>query len=670
MGGDDDGMSMNGTDDPLESSELADEDGKGLASPKHFGGITAGGRLKCKTCEFEAVDITSFLHHRINHSRHHKQEHNDDDDDECCDEDHCKLTIPNPVNRHQYHYHGHHHRRKSLKQNRVLPADNGTASQKHKDTPPTIGSPEVDARSFWESLGLRSKTDVARKERSLVFSVACRSSAVEEWLDHSGGFGSYLDVAGGAASPDTVTDLRMRIVPRLGDKEEQRESSSDTDVDYLELDGAKSLDLSCPRKIDASAITDSRFDVPSSSAKMYSGNVAKSSYQSEFKVKLPKKLTARVRGERVTTTEADDAAGMSKRKRKLRTCEKCGYITDNLTTLQRHAAKHGSAGRHRCLQCDYSVDRQHILDYHVRHVHESDAMLSHDNGSHLLSRETAVGEDDIRASETALNLHIDDKQLTLIPDTERLTEANVAAPKPPVIVSVPVAIECQLSVTSKREKMVYGCSKCQFRTRNVTNAANHARQHGAGKKYTCHYCDYSLNQRRHIATHMVMQHTDLSPPVVKDNGIALYPTVGRCSTGVCRYQLLDKIHLSGGRGSCIGCGYASLSYTAMVRHRLNRTNCTEKVYRCCKCRHVSTTRPLLVRHLTMQHGVAFEGEGLHRLYQCGTCPFRSSTMARLAVHRSHHGANKRIACDRCDFRSRSENVMAHHRKLHRAQCLV
>jgi len=57
--------------------------------------------------------------------------------------------------------------------------------------------------------------------------------------------------------------------------------------------------------------------------------------------------------QRVTTTEAEDAAGMSKRKRKLRACAKCGYVTDNLTTLQRHAAKHGSGGRHQCLRCDY-----------------------------------------------------------------------------------------------------------------------------------------------------------------------------------------------------------------------------------------------------------------------------------------------------------------------------
>lgn len=52
-------------------------------------------------------------------------------------------------------------------------------------------------------------------------------------------------------------------------------------------------------------------------------------------------LKARSR-QRVTTTESEEFPGMSKRKRKLSACAKCGYVTGNQTTLQHHAARHGS----------------------------------------------------------------------------------------------------------------------------------------------------------------------------------------------------------------------------------------------------------------------------------------------------------------------------------------
>ena len=63
--------------------------------------------------------------------------------------------------------------------------------------------------------------------------------------------------------------------------------------------------------------------------------------------------------------------GTSKRRRRLKTCPKCGYVTDNVTTLQRHMAKHGSNGKFTCEQCDYSVDRLHVLQYHVKIVHDA-----------------------------------------------------------------------------------------------------------------------------------------------------------------------------------------------------------------------------------------------------------------------------------------------------------
>ena len=65
-----------------------------------------------------------------------------------------------------------------------------------------------------------------------------------------------------------------------------------------------------------------------------------------------------------------------KRKRKIKCCPKCSYVTDNVTTLNRHVSKHGSNGRFRCKHCDYSVSRQHIIKQHLKNVHGEEEGVS------------------------------------------------------------------------------------------------------------------------------------------------------------------------------------------------------------------------------------------------------------------------------------------------------
>jgi len=98
-------------------------------------------------------------------------------------------------------------------------------------------------------------------------------------------------------------------------------SSSDTDVEHVDVD--EPVDLCRRRNVDDDAVTKLDTDALAKPVTQQMSNVT----------------------QRITTTEADDSTGLSKRKRKLRSCDKCGYVTDNLTTLQRHAAKHGSAGQ-------------------------------------------------------------------------------------------------------------------------------------------------------------------------------------------------------------------------------------------------------------------------------------------------------------------------------------
>ena len=297
-----------------------------MPNGSNFGGITVGGRLRCRRCDFEAIDLTSFLQHKSTHASVRKDENGDTGDQQGLRTLVTAATRPS------------HHRRKSSKQVRVLP-ENKTDIYNNKTAPVTDHGGNVnhttvtnddhdnvqdaaDGSKFWQSLGLRSKngvsclksSDSADGEGALVMDMTVDSQKEEQQTTlteialkagphvppspHDAGVHEVADVAADAVTPSPATSM------------------SDTDVEYADDEQPVNL---C-RRSSPSVI---KLDAAVSQAAQHTSTAA----------------------ERITTTEADDSSGLSKRKRKLRTCNKCGYVTDNLTTLQRHAAKHGSAGR-------------------------------------------------------------------------------------------------------------------------------------------------------------------------------------------------------------------------------------------------------------------------------------------------------------------------------------
>jgi len=285
-----------------------------MPNGSNFGGITVGGRLRCRRCDFEAIDLTSFLQHKSTHAPARKDENDASEQPELQTAATAASARPN------------HHRRKSSKQVRVPPeskTDNFANSAAAVDdrAPNTNGSKPseddrlntagaVDGSKFWTSLGLRSKNGVsclqesADAKESMTTVRDMTACSDENELHATAAEKTFPRDSQSPRDADVLGIVEDAVTPSPGS------SSSDTDVEYVDVD--QPVDL-CRRR-------DTRLDVDS----------------------LVKPLTSMA--QRVTTTEADDSSGLSKRKRKLRTCDKCGYVTDNLTTLQRHVAKHGSAG--------------------------------------------------------------------------------------------------------------------------------------------------------------------------------------------------------------------------------------------------------------------------------------------------------------------------------------
>ncbi len=184
-------------------------------------------------------------------------------------------------------------------------------------------------------------------------------------------------------------------------------------------------------------------------------------------------------------------ARMGKRKRKLLTCTDCGYTTDNSANLARHAVKHGQNATYRCHYCNYSLNRQGLVIAHMKQVHNVSVAA--------LPRRSATGNDAAIASDEN-----DADDIVAFPSEADKTAPNGDEPTGETDV-VCMKGETILVVQSGNRKM-FRCPKCAYSTANSGHCVNHVRQHGSNKRYSCELCDYSLDKLPHIIMHMKTAH--------------------------------------------------------------------------------------------------------------------------------------------------------------------
>jgi len=369
--------------------------GSGLAA-----GITTGGRLRCRRCDFEAVDITSFLQHKS--QQHGGCQTSGYVGSKSVDRgeftipvasaatESTPLTSPFPFRSTPGQ---HHHRRKSSKQIRVLPQSGDTGDLSVPDVDQAMvclvtrassdaGKNAIEEERFWTSLGLKSRNKIdqpANNRHQLM-----QSSAVDEAMtvegDSSWNVGSSLPSGFSVASAPSPGGSSGELDDNGSMMSESTSGTYETDVEYAEVDDVtKAMGLSATDEggdswgepVDLCSRPIARTD---DDAKEKEGNTpifdlshqllqhqqhrldSNSTTMPSAPVRRHWSWSKGIEGcswrtslngtsrQSSVASDADELAAQSRRKRKLRTCDKCGYITDNLTTLQRHTAKHGSTG--------------------------------------------------------------------------------------------------------------------------------------------------------------------------------------------------------------------------------------------------------------------------------------------------------------------------------------
>jgi len=369
------------------------------------------------------------------------------------------------------------------------------------------------------------------------------------------------------------------------------------------------------------------------------------------------------RGLGLTTTESRDAVGRSWRRRRLRTCERCGYVTDNVTTLKRHEVKHGAVGMYRCKLCDYTVNQQHILEYHTRNVHG----LGKQTGQAQLAlfritkklTPPANSVFDERFGRTATSLIGDGRLATLSKNlSDSVNTGGSAVGGSDVFAcSSEVAkvcdIHCAVSTCSMQKVMVknvfasvtlarrhlldaFGlqvghgvCVRCGFRSLNTVKMKWHMLLH-PHDRHTCSQCSHTSLTARLLLKHMRQQHTDC-----KAGNLAL---------------------------KCPECPFLAASANRLQRH--NQFHGANLRHLCGKCSYSADRANLIAQHRRL-HVSSLTAVQKQRWLHCRKCPFRTVNKGSLLSHeRGHSAANCQYMCSLCSFGTDVANVAFHHQHLH------
>lgn len=183
-----------------------------------------------------------------------------------------------------------------------------------------------------------------------------------------------------------------------------------------------------------------------------------------------------------------------KTKRRQKNCTKCDYVTDNVTTLQRHMEKHGKRGKFTCTHCDYSVDKEKFLHYHYSTGHITPGTPQRDTASPYCDTDNAststVDFNDNTSVESGSHASGD---VTSRGGTTNNININTVDGE-------------NINIVHVGKRTVYSCTKCEYHTMKIQGAINHIKQHGQKKRFTCSYCDYSVDQLTHVKYHMRRVH--------------------------------------------------------------------------------------------------------------------------------------------------------------------
>ena len=334
-----------------------------------------------------------------------------------------------------------------------------------------------------------------------------------------------------------------------------------------------------------------------------------------------------------------------KTKRRLKRCNKCGYITDNVTTLQRHMAKHGKAGKYTCPYCDYSVDKQHVVDYHIQRVHSATG----DNASYASCMapspdNTSCGTVDLHDGAAEFPSGVGGWEMADSGDADSVDASCLKGE--------------DVKIVHIGNRTVYGCIKCPFNSMKVSSIMAHVAHHGAAFSYTCTQCDFADDNPALVQAHLKDVHNSsnalLASNAQQESADVTDDDVeGEPKVKVARLDFGDNTAAF----ACDGCSFEGASAGELAEHKCLETRT------CQHCDYTCTSASSMLQH-EKSHAMKQPSDAGIKVNVCDRCPYRTASRAQLENHKMRHGLRSKHNCPYCDYSCGNATQQGNHVKLH------
>jgi len=183
-----------------------------------------------------------------------------------------------------------------------------------------------------------------------------------------------------------------------------------------------------------------------------------------------------------------------------------------------------------------------------------------------------------------------------------------------------------------KKQPIYKCESCSFSSVSLANFDNHCKAHGANKKFTCDYCDFSQPRLNLLYQHMMACHPK-EMAKEKGEGAAEWNSMEEQKLP---FQQRETAPVKLPNGGAMTATAAPSSMTANYEAAFKR----DALAKCSKCPFSNKDSKEVMKHIEM-HG--YMGK-----YSCQICDFSHDAMDQIIAHQSLHGIGK---SDKIPFQS-------------------
>lgn len=218
-------------------------------------------------------------------------------------------------------------------------------------------------------------------------------------------------------------------------------------------------------------------------------------------------------------------------------------------------------------------------------------------------------------------------------------------------------LKAKKSTSPHKRGRSFQCTKCSFTAPNAVTYLRHIERHGSNCRHTCRFCDYSIDRLNLLYQHMKGTHSDLwrGTPEEKINLTSngsrhehrskMSHNMDYSFDGMSNNMSMEEFGDAKGSGGeeSLNSSLASNDFSMMAYKDDNKAIMVLK--------EETTWRGIPVQVCTING---------RKNYKCPKCSYVSSNAANTTNHVRQHGSNRKYKCEQCDYSVDNLKLIYHH----------